>query len=58
MEVNEPIRCPYCGQCFDLTVDTSEETQNFTTDCQVCCRPFEVFVECEPGEVLRLETCQ
>lgn len=29
--------------------------QTFTTDCEVCCRPFEVFAECEPGEVISLE---
>jgi transposase-like protein len=55
MEVNETIECPYCGQSFDLVIDTSSPTQRFTTDCEVCCRPFEVLVGCEPGEVLNLE---
>jgi hypothetical protein len=55
MEVSESIQCPYCGQRFDLVVDTSTATQRFTTDCEVCCRPFEVSAECEPGEVLSLE---
>ena len=55
MEVSETIQCPYCGQSFDLVVDTSSSTQRFTTDCEVCCRPFEVVAECEPGEVLSLE---
>jgi len=55
MEVSETIQCPYCGQSFDLVVDTSSPTQRFTTDCEVCCRPFEVATECEPGEVLSLE---
>ena len=30
-------------------------SQRFTTDCEVCCRPFEVVVECEPGEILSLD---
>lgn len=55
MEASETIQCPYCGQSFELVIDTSTPTQRFTTDCEVCCRPFEVFVECEPGEVLSLE---
>jgi hypothetical protein len=55
MEVTESIQCPFCGQSFDLVIDTSIVTQRFTTDCEVCCRPFEVFVECEPGEVVSLE---
>jgi len=55
MEISETIQCPYCGQSFDLVIDTSTRAQRFTTDCEVCCRPFEVLVECEPGEILNLE---
>ncbi len=54
MECSAAIQCPYCGQKFDLVLDTSIASQRFTTDCEVCCRPFEVFAECEPGEVLSL----
>jgi len=54
MQVSESIRCPFCGQGFELVIDTSAASQHFTTDCEVCCRPFEVQVECEPGEVLSL----
>jgi hypothetical protein len=55
MEVSASIQCPFCGQTFDLTIDTGQPSQRFTTDCEVCCRPFEVVVECEPGEILSLE---
>ena len=55
MQVSETIQCPFCGQSFALVIDTSVESQRFTTDCEVCCRPFEVFAECEPGEVLSLD---
>jgi len=55
MEVSETINCPFCGQRFDLIIDTSIDVQRFTTDCEVCCRPFQVFAECEPGEVMSLE---
>ena len=55
MEIYETIQCPYCGQAMELVVDTSVAEQRFTTDCEVCCRPFEVFAECEPGEILRLD---
>jgi len=40
---------------MELVVDTSVSDQRFITDCEVCCRPFEVFAECEPGEILALE---
>ena len=55
MQVSESVSCPFCGQSFELVIDTSIESQRFTTDCEVCCRPFEVFAECEPGEVLALD---
>jgi transcription elongation factor Elf1 len=54
MEVTETIECPFCGQSFDLAIDTSAGNQRFVTDCEICCRPFSVHVECEPGEVLSL----
>ena len=58
MEDSETIQCPYCGQRFDLVVDTSIPRQRFTTDCEVCCRPIEVSAECEAGEILSLEVTE
>ena len=55
MEISETILCPYCGQRMELVVDTSVSSQRFTTDCEVCCRPFEVVADCEPGEILGLD---
>lgn len=55
MEESETIACPYCGQANELVVDTSTPYQRYTTDCEVCCRPFEVTAECEPGEILSLD---
>jgi transposase-like protein len=55
MQESESIQCPYCGESFELVIDTSVASQRFTTDCEVCCRPFEVIAECEAGEVLSVE---
>ena len=55
MQVSEQIQCPFCGQSFELVIDTSVALQRFTTDCEICCRPFEVVAECEPGEILSLD---
>jgi hypothetical protein len=55
MQIEETIICPFCGQAFELAIDTSVPSQTFATDCEVCCRPFEVTVECEPGEILSLD---
>ena len=55
MQVCGSIQCPFCGQRSELEIDTSVASQRFTTDCEICCRPFEVLAECEPGEILSLE---
>jgi len=55
VEVSENIQCPICGQTFELVIDTTVPFQRFTTDCEVCCRPFEVVAECAPGEILSLD---
>ena len=55
MEESETIVCPFCGQSFEVIVDTSQPLQRFTTDCEVCCRPLEVVAECVPGEILSLD---
>ena len=55
MQECEEVQCPYCGQGMELLIDTTIAQQRFTTDCEVCCRPFEVFAECEPGEIISLE---
>ncbi|HTD67779.1 MAG TPA: CPXCG motif-containing cysteine-rich protein [Candidatus Limnocylindria bacterium] len=55
MVESEEVLCPFCGQVFELAVDTSVASQRFTTDCEVCCRPFEVVAECEHGEILSLD---
>jgi hypothetical protein len=55
MEDSQTIQCPYCGQSFDLIIDTTVAEQRFVTDCEVCCRPFDVCAECEPGTILSLQ---
>ena len=55
MELFQTVQCPFCGSSLEIGIDTTIANQSFTTDCEVCCRPFEVSVECEPGEILNLE---
>jgi hypothetical protein len=54
MQVSEAVHCPFCGQANELLIDTTIPSQRFTTDCEVCCRPFEVATECEPGEIVQI----
>jgi transposase-like protein len=55
MENEGEVSCPFCGQSSTLVIDTTVPSQRFTTDCEVCCRPFLVAVECEAGEILSLD---
>ena len=55
MEEFADIQCPFCGQTFPLAVDVSLASQQFTTDCEICCRPFELRTECENGEIISVE---
>lgn len=55
MEASAAVQCPYCGQTFELVVDTSAGSQRFVTDCEICCRPIEVAAECQPGEIVSLD---
>ena len=38
------IECPYCGERITLLVDGSAGAQEYIEDCQVCCRPMNIFV--------------
>lgn len=35
----QSVSCPYCGEMFSTQVDCSAGDQQYTEDCQVCCRP-------------------
>jgi len=33
------ISCPYCGERISVLIDSEEINEQYTEDCQVCCRP-------------------
>jgi hypothetical protein len=46
MLIETDYRCAYCGALNDTTVDPSGgPRQNYIEDCQVCCKPNELYVE-------------
>ncbi|MEP6777352.1 MAG: CPXCG motif-containing cysteine-rich protein [Chthoniobacterales bacterium] len=49
------IVCPHCGEAFPLLIDTSQREQSLVEDCTVCCRPIQLRVECEPGEIVAVD---
>ncbi len=41
------LRCPYCGEAFETTIDTSAGDADYIEDCPVCCRPIQFRIETE-----------
>ena len=49
--IDTEIECPYCGESFTISVDTTQGDHSMIEDCTVCCRPMNIQIECNPGEV-------
>jgi hypothetical protein len=48
-ETDATVRCPYCGEINEIALDPgSGNHQEYTEDCQVCCRPWRVVVSYLP----------
>jgi transcription elongation factor Elf1 len=50
----ERARCPFCGEAISVLVDLSVTEQSYIEDCQVCCRPMQISVDVENGELQSL----
>ncbi len=48
MNSTQTVDCPFCGEANEVVVDPTQPSHTFVTDCEVCCRPFEVRVEVDP----------
>jgi len=47
------VDCPSCGEAVAIGVDTTAAAeQSYYEDCPVCCRPMEVYVQCQPGHII------
>ena len=49
--VETDVECPWCGEFYPASVDTSQGDHTMIEDCTVCCRPMNIQIECNPGEV-------
>ena len=45
------IHCPYCGEGITILLDAQEGGQEYTEDCQVCCRPIVMSLVFDSGEL-------
>ena len=45
LETEVEVTCPYCGEVVVISLDAGGgATQEYVEDCQVCCRPWQVYV--------------
>ncbi len=53
IEQDYSFLCPHCGVALSARLDLSGGTnQKFIQDCETCCKPIEIIVSFENGEVL------
>lgn len=45
------LDCPYCGESIQMVIDCSVSGQDYIEDCQVCCRPINIYVTVEDENV-------
>ncbi|GLS91372.1 hypothetical protein GCM10007916_24410 [Psychromonas marina] len=51
--IEATVGCPYCGEMIDILIDYADLGQQYTEDCQVCCKPIIfMIVEDMQGELL------
>ena len=47
--------CPYCWEQISMILDASEEQSDYIEDCEVCCRPIELFFTFSGEDLVRFE---
>jgi hypothetical protein len=47
------VECPYCGECYETSVDTSSGSARYIEDCQICCQPIEFRLEVDHAGALQ-----
>jgi transcription elongation factor Elf1 len=51
-EVEKFFKCPYCFEKISMILDVStEDTQSYIEDCEVCCQPIQVVYSSENGKI-------
>ena len=47
--------CPYCWQEISMVLDNSVRSQTYVEDCEICCKPIEVYYVVEDEAVVHFE---
>ncbi|MEA1879075.1 MAG: CPXCG motif-containing cysteine-rich protein [Campylobacterota bacterium] len=48
--------CPYCWEQISMILDNTEEVSDYIEDCEVCCRPIELFFKFSADVLVSFET--
>jgi transcription elongation factor Elf1 len=51
MEIEHFFTCPHCWQEISMILDLSVAEQSYIEDCEVCCRPVQIFYAAEELEL-------
>jgi transcription elongation factor Elf1 len=43
VEMEHFFTCPYCWERISMILDPQEESSDYIEDCEVCCRPIEIY---------------
>jgi len=49
------FQCPYCWEKVSTLIDTSIVRQQYIEDCEVCCNPLELIVDCKFNELILVD---
>ena len=47
--------CPYCWEHISMILDNTEEVSDYIEDCEVCCRPIELFFKFSGAKLVSFE---
>jgi len=45
------LDCPYCGEIIQIVIDCSISSQEYIEDCQVCCRPINIYLNVDSENI-------
>ncbi|MCA0151733.1 CPXCG motif-containing cysteine-rich protein [Winogradskyella vincentii] len=49
------FQCPYCWEQISMLIDSSQNSQIYIEDCEICCNPIQINVSCENNELLSFQ---
>lgn len=45
------LDCPYCGESNQIMVDCSVSSQEYIEECQICCKPINIYINVDNNNV-------